>query len=291
MSVNENQALVLQGPALRLARVIGAPLLSNATSELLREIPCLDHEGVHHSIQIPVERPLTVCVDDKAFVTLMTIGSAPEWLVAGYLRNQQLVDDVTHLESIIVDWALGTASVIRRQDERGVDFGTHPLGGAGFGAPAVLANFMATARAFAHTDAPRARISTDTIRVILASLRQRDSVFRVAGTVHGCALFQGSHLWIGAEDVSRRNAIDIVCGWMALHGVAGADKILFTTGRLTAETVMKAALSRIPILVSRKGITGMAYDLGTSLGMILIGRATGHSYVCFAGADFLAVDV
>jgi FdhD protein len=291
MGAAENRALVLQPPARELVPVIDGPLLSCATCELLREIPTIDHQGMHRCILVPVERPLTIFVDDRELATLMTLGSAPEWLVAGYLRNQQLMNDVTMIESIFVDWGSAAASVISRQSAQGGDFRTHPLGGAGCGGPRVLADFMANPGAFTLAEAPRVRISTNTLGCMLESLRREDSVFRAAGCVHGCALFSGADLWISAEDVSRRNAIDTVGGWMALHGVSGADKVLFTTGRITAETVMKAAINGIPVLVSRKGVTGMGFDLGRSLGMILLGRATDQSYVCFAGADRFDVDV
>jgi FdhD protein len=291
MGVGESRAVVLQAQARKLASVVNGPLLSNATSEVLREIQTFDHEGVHRSMQVPVERALTIFVDDKELVTLMTLGLAPEWLVAGYLRNQRLMNDVTTLESINVDRHLGTALVRRRQDAPGADFRVHPLGGAGCGGQRVLADFMANAAAHALAGVSRVRLSMDILRSMPESLRRRDSVFRVAGTVHGCALFRGAELWISVEDVSRRNAIDTVGGWMALHGVSGADKVLFTTGRITAETVLKAAINGIPVLVSRKGVTGMGYELGKSLGVILLGRATDHSYLCFAGADGFGVDV
>jgi FdhD protein len=129
-----------------------------------------------------------------------------------------------------------------------------------------------------------ARISRSTLLTLLDSMRIHDEIHRAAGSVHSCALFQAADVWVSVEDVSRHNAVDTVTGWMALHGVGGGDKILFTTGRLTGEIVMKAAFNGIPIIVSRNGVTAMGYDLAVRLGMTLFGRAANRRYACYAGA-------
>src|SRR5690606_12438673 len=115
---------------------------------------------------------------------------------------------------------------------------------------------------------------------LLDSLRQRDSIHRRAGSVHGCALFEGSRMLVFAEDVGRHNAIDTIAGWMLVHGVGGADKVFFTTGRLTSEMVIKAAQMGVPIVVSRNGVTAMGHDLATRLGMSLFGRAANRHFLC-----------
>jgi FdhD protein len=120
---------------------------------------------------------------------------------------------------------------------------------------------------------------------MLETIRQHDSIHRRAGSVHGCALFQGSELLMFVEDVGRHNAIDTITGWMALHGVEGADKALYTTGRLTSEMVMKAATIGVPIVVSRNGVTAMGYDLASRLGMALFGRAANRHFLCYTGAE------
>jgi FdhD protein len=115
-------------------------------------------------------------------------------------------------------------------------------------------------------------------------------VHRAAGSVHSCALFQGGELWAAVEDVSRHNGIDTITGFMALHGMHGADKTLFTTGRLTGEMVMKAAHNGIPVMISRNGTTAMGYELAAKLGMTLIGRAANRRYMCYIGAERIGRD-
>jgi FdhD protein len=129
------------------------------------------------------------------------------------------------------------------------------------------------------------RISRTMLLAILQHPLQQDAIYRAAGSVHGCALFCDCELWVSVEDVSRRNALDTICGWMALHGIAGTDMILFTTGRLTAEVIMKAALSGISTIISRKGMTALCYDLAARLGMTLCGHAAQSRYICYAGSE------
>jgi len=129
------------------------------------------------------------------------------------------------------------------------------------------------------------RLSRTTLLSVIERVPQEEAIYRAAGSVHGCALFNGADLWISIEDVSRRNAVDTVIGWMALHGISGGEKILFTTGRLTAEIVAKAAYSGISVLVSRKGITAGCYDLAARLRMTLFGHAAKGRYLCYAGAE------
>jgi FdhD protein len=132
---------------------------------------------------------------------------------------------------------------------------------------------------------PAKRVARSTLLSILQYPLKNDAIYRAAGSVHGCALFLGCELWVSVEDVSRRNALDTICGWMALHGIPGTDMILYTTGRLTAEVIMKAALSGISTIISRKGITALCYDLAERLGMTLFGHATKGRYICYAGAE------
>jgi FdhD protein len=116
-------------------------------------------------------------------------------------------------------------------------------------------------------------------------MRQRDSIHRKAGSVHGCALFQGGEMLMAVEDVGRHNAIDTIAGWMAMHGVEGGDKSFYTTGRLTSEMVLKAAQMGVPIVVSRNGVTAMGHELAGKLGMALFGRAANRHFLCYCGMD------
>ena len=261
-------ALVLHPEARKRVPLPHAPRLSVSSGYSLREIQVLDERGAHSSICVPVERALKVLVDGHLVGTLTTLGGAAELLVVGYLRNQLLISDVTSIESVTVDWQSAMAVVSTHNGTRASER-TNSANPPQFSAP---------------------RISRSKLLAVIDGMRCCDAIFRAAGSVHGCALFQGESLWINVEDVSRRNAIDIITGWMAVHGVPGADKLLFTTGRLSAEIVTKAAHNGIPILVTRKGVTATAYDLAVQLGMTLFGRAYDDRYVCYAGADRFDAD-
>jgi FdhD protein len=280
-------ALVVRPKARERALIPNGPRLSHASGELLSAIQITDEYGDHHTIQVPIERPLTVVLDGKEVATLWTLGASAEWLVLGYLWTRQLVNDVTALESITVDWHSGTAAVQTRTDssEAGVELARRPPPGITDRLGTEVDGLMTPADAFALAKMPAARITRTTLLAVLEGIPEDDAIYRAAGSVHGCALYHGVDLWVSVEDVSRRNAVDTIIGWMALHGVSGADKILFTTGRLTAEIVMKVAQSGIPIIVSRKGVTAICCELAANLGMTLFGHASRRRYICYAGVE------
>ena len=293
MEPSDIDALIL-GPAARaLTPVPDAPRLSAASAPPLREIAAVDERGAARMVHLPIERPLTIVADGREIVTLMTLGAAPEWLVLGYLHNQRLIDEVTAVRSVEVDWTRGVASVISRQGNLG-----RPAGAAeqGSGAASLLGCGLGTVfgdvmRGFDAREAVTAAAASHTaILAILESMRGHDAIHRAAGSVHSCALFQGGELWAAVEEVSRHNGVDTITGFMRLHGVDGADKILFTTGRLTGEMVMKAAHNGIPVMISRNGTTAMGYEIGAKLGMTLIGRAANRRYLCYIGTDRIVRD-
>ena len=270
--------------------VAHAPRLTQVRCELLREIQILDEYGVRRAIHIPAERPLTVFVDKRELVTLMTLGQMPELLVLGYLRNQRLVVDVTDIESITVDWDVAAAAVKTHRGVGDIEAKTeHRVVTTGCGQGTVFGDAMTQLHTVRLPDAAQARIRQGTLHRMLETMRQQDSIHRKAGSVHGCGLFQlqGGHseLLMFVEDVGRHNAIDSIAGWMALHGVGGADKAFYTTGRLTSEMVMKAAQMGVPIIVSRNGVTAMGHELAAKLGMALFGRAANKHFLCYCGFD------
>jgi FdhD protein len=292
MEPDDFSGLVL-GPACRaLAKVPGAPRLSAASAAPLREIAAGDEHGATRRLYLPIERPLTLLIDGREIVTLLTLGAAPEWLALGYLCNQRLIENVTVLRSIEVDWTRGVAVISRHAEP-----GSRSSGGdSGGESDAPLGCGLGTAfgdglRRF-DTLAPVAAATTSqaVLFCVLDSMRQHDAIHRAAGSVHSCALFQGGELWAAVEDVSRHNGVDIITGFMRLHAVEGSDKMLFTTGRLTAEMVMKAAHNGIPVMISRNGATALGYELAVQLGMMLIGRAAKGRYLCYVGADRIALD-
>jgi FdhD protein len=279
------EAFEVQPQARLMQPIANAPHLTSTSCEAVREIEILDELGVRRSIYIPAERALTVIVDDRELVTLMTLGASPELLVLGFLRNQRLIKDAAALESISVDWRAGTAIVKTRLGKRELPAALPRIVASASGQGSIYAAMMSQLDTLRLPDAGEARISGSTLRAVLDIMRQHDTIHRHARSVHSCALFQHDRLLVSVEDVSRHNGLDTVSGWMALHGIDGGDKILFTTGRLTGEMVIKAAQSGVPIVVSRNGVSTMGYDLAKKFGMTLFGRAVNRRFHCYVGAE------
>jgi FdhD protein len=279
------EAFEVQPQARLMQPIANAPRLTTTSCEAVREIEILDELGVRRSIYIPAERALTVIVDDRELVTLMTLGASPELLVLGFLRNQRLIKDAAALESISVDWRAGTAIVKTRLGKRELPAALPRIVAGGSGQGSIYAAMLSQLDTIRLPDAGESRISGSTLRAVLDTMRQHDTIHRHARSVHSCALFQHDRLLVSVEDVSRHNGLDTVSGWMALHGIDGGDKILFTTGRLTGEMVIKAAQSGVPIVVSRNGVSTMGYDLAKKFGMALFGRAVNRRFHCYVGAE------
>jgi FdhD protein len=278
--------MLLQPEARELQPVPGAPRLTMAACELLREIRIVDEYGDQRLIHIPAERPLTVFVDRRELVTLMTLGACPELLVLGYLCNQRLIGAVSEIDSITVDWDVGAAAVKTRAGVHDFEAKTaRRVVTTGCGQGTVFGDVMSQLDAVRLPDSRSARIRQGTLQRMLETMRQQDSIHRKAGSVHGCALFRGAEMLMFVEDVGRHNAIDTITGFMALHGVDGGDKTFYTTGRLTSEMVMKSAQIGVPIIVSRNGVTAMGHELATKLGMTLFGRAANRHFLCYTGAE------
>ena len=275
------------GPRAAWPLVAGAPRLTSARAALLREIEVLDEYGQRRALHIPNERPLTLYLDKREVVTLMTLGARPEWLALGYLRNQRLLARVDQIDSVTVDWDVNAAAVRTRSGHVPdlAERTAHRVVTTGCGQGTVFGDMQAELSEVTLPDASRARLRQSTLAAQLEQMRQQDSLHRKAGSVHGCALFRGTELMFFIEDVGRHNAVDTLAGWMWMHGIDGGDKTLYTTGRLTSEMVMKAALLGVPIVVSRNGVTQMGHDLATQLGMSLFGRAANKHFLCYTGFE------
>ena len=262
--------------------------LTRASAPLTQEVSVVDEFGARRSITIPAERPLTVFVDKRELVTLMTLGAAPELLVLGYLRNQRLVDAVDDVESITVDWQVAAAAVkTRRGIEQFEQKTAKRVVTTGCGQGTMFGDLMAEVDGLNLPSAtePSARLSQRALYGLLGAVRVQESTYKSAGSVHGCALFRQDELLTFVEDVGRHNAIDTIAGWMWLHGVTGGDKVFYTTGRLTSEMVLKSAQMGVPIIVSRSGITQMGHELATRLKLCLFGRATNRHFICYSGFE------
>ncbi len=262
--------------------------LTSASAPLTHEISARDEFGATRRISIPAERALTVFVDKRELVTLMTLGAAPELLVLGYLRNQRLVDSVDDVDSITVAWDVAAAAVKTRAGiERFDEKTAKRVVTTGCGQGTVFGDMMSDLGSIRLPDPgdPAARISQRTLYGLLNAMRLQESTYKSAGSVHGCALFRQDELLTFVEDVGRHNAIDTIAGWMWLNDVAGSDKIFYTTGRLTSEMVIKAAQMGVPVIVSRSGATQMGHELAERLGLTLFGRAMNRHFICYCGFD------
>ena len=273
---------------------MGVPRLTQARAPLTQAIEAVNEYGDVETVSIPAERALTVYVDKRELVTLMTLGAQPELLVLGYLRNQRLVQSVSDIDSITVDWEVGAAAVktcsgIDQIEERTA----RRVVTTGCGQGSVFGDLMADIDTLVL---PPATLSQAQLYGIVNAIRLQESTYKSAGSVHGCALFQGQDMLVFVEDVGRHNAIDTIAGWMWMQDAAqttdalrmqGTDKVFYTTGRLTSEMVIKSAQMGVPIVVSRSGITQMGHAEAQQLGLCAIGRATNRHFVCYSGRDRL----
>ena len=303
------------------------PLLTCAQAPLTQEITCTDETGALQTISIPAERALTVYVDKRELVTLMTLGAHPEWLVLGFLRNQRLINSAAQVKSVTVDWDVGAAAVATHGGIANLDQRTSKkVVTTGCGQGSMFGDLMADLDAIAL---PPATLTQTQLVGLVNAIRLKESTYKSAGSVHACALFQGADLLMFVEDVGRHNAIDTIAGWMALQtttpeqrssngagdgdgdgdgdgngngesipvmsarddGMSGHDKVFYTTGRLTSEMVIKSAQMGVPIVVSRSGITQMGLQIAKQLGLCAIGRATNKRFLCFSAPQRLVMDV
>ncbi|OZI16395.1 formate dehydrogenase accessory sulfurtransferase FdhD [Bordetella genomosp. 7] len=273
------------------ARAASLPALTQARAPLTREVTVVNEHGASEVISIPAERPLTIYVDRRELVTLMTLGAMPELLVLGYLRNQRLIRDVHEVESIMVDWEVNAASVVTRHGIADIEARTaQRVVTTGCGQGSVFGGLMEELDQV-RLD-PDARLTQAQLYGLLNAIRLQETTYKSAGSVHGCALFRDETMLMFVEDVGRHNAIDTLAGWMWLQPPAqqgGADKVFYTTGRLTSEMIMKSAQMGVPVVVSRSGITQMGYELARGLGLCAIGRAVNRHFVCYTAPERLVL--
>jgi len=264
------------------------PRLTNARAPLTCEIETVNEFGETQQVSIPAERALTVYVDKRELVTLMTLGANPELLVLGYLRNQRLIRDVTDIDSITVDWDVGAAAVKTRHGIEDIEEKTsRRVVTTGCGQGSVFGGLMDEVDSIELP--PDARISQGQLYSLVNTIRLKETTYKSAGSVHACALFAMTagdpEMLLFVEDVGRHNAIDTIAGWLSMQDspvVKEAEKIFYTTGRLTSEMVIKSAQMGVPIVVSRSGITQMGHQVAQAVGLCAIGRATNKRFVCYA---------
>ena len=241
------------------------PLLSQASRPLTFEIDAVNERGEVVPTAIAGEHPLTLYVDKREIVTLMTLGAAPEALTLGYLRNQRLISSLAEIAAVQVDWEVNAVAVTTRHGNGIAEYRTEKRTvTTGCGQGTVFGDLMDEIDDIRLPAA--ASLSEATLYGLLDAVRHHESIYKQAGAVHGCALARGSEILMFVEDVGRHNAVDAIAGRMWLDDLAGGDKIFYTTGRLTSEMVIKTAQMGIPFLVSRSGLTQMGWEIARKLG-------------------------
>ncbi len=260
------------------------PEITHASRPLTFSVPAINENGERVDTEIAGEGPLTLYLDKREIVTLMTLGAAPEALAIGYLRNQRLLPGIEEIASVQVDWETDAVAVITRHGIKNIEkrLGKRTVT-TGCGQGTMFGDLM---EEIDHMLLPHdAMLSESTLQALLDNVRHYDSLYKKAGALHGCALAKGAEILYYVEDVGRHNAVDAIAGMMWLDGVEGGDKIFYTTGRLTSEMVIKAAQMGVPFLVSRSGLTRMGWEIASKVGITMIGRAQGRHFLLFTGEE------
>ena len=261
--------------------------LSHASIPLVHEVEVIDELGRHKTTFIPGERPLTIYLDKREVVTLMTLGSAPEALVLGYLRNQRLVESPDDIESIQVDWETESAAVKTRRSTVDIDALTSKrVVTTGCGQGTMFGGLIDEISDISLPDGPQ--LSQEAIVSLIDAIRTHDTIYKKSGSVHACAVFERAgegqvRLLYFIEDVGRHNAVDSISGLMWLANKAGRDLIFFTTGRLTSEMVIKGAQMGVPFLMTRSGVTLMGLELARKINLTILSRCSGKHFEIYHG--------
>jgi len=269
------------------------PFLTQASAPLTCEVAVVNEYGEQQRMSIPAERALTIYVDKRELVTLMTLGAHPELLVLGYLRNQRLVDSPAEIESITVDWDVGAAAVKTRSGIDNIEEKTsRRVVTTGCGQGSVFGGLMDEVDQLVLPE--DIRITQRQLYSVVNTIRLEETTYKSAGSVHACAVFQlgtdEPKMLLFIEDVARHNAIDTIAGWLAMNVIQSEGLVFYTTGRLTSEMVIKSAQMGVPIVVSRSGITQMGHQIAQAVGLCAIGRATNKRFVCYASPERLQLE-
>ena len=264
------------------------PKMSHAGLAPTHPVRVVDEFNTTRDVEIPGESPLTLYVDERELVTLMTIGAHPEALALGYLRNQRFVNELEQIKSVRADRHTESVNVTTWN---GIDGWDEKLRkrtvttGCGQGTI-----FSCTLDSLYAAQLPAVQLRQSAIYALLDNVAECNGIYKRAGAVHGCGLCMDSEILIYSEDVGRHNAADTISGYMWLDGISGEDKVLYTTGRLTSEIVMKSAIMGIAVLLSRSGVTHMGLELAQELGITMIARAKGKHFLVYTGASNMIFD-
>ena len=257
-------------------------------SDLTRSINGTDQLG--NIIELPVieERPLTIFLNDQEIVTAMTIGDYPEYLALGFLKNQRMLLNDDKVKGIDFDLELNTIVVRTENKTNFEDKLKKKTQTSGCAVGTVFGDMM---EGMEDLILDPLVIKTSYLYSLSKKINQTPSLYLNAGAIHGTILCYRDNPLVYMEDVGRHNAVDKIAGWIFETGTNSNDKILYTTGRLTSEMVIKTALMGVPVLVSRSGFTAWGVEIAKQVGMTLIGRLRGKRFICLSGEDRLEWDV
>ena len=264
---------------------MASPKITNAARPATFEVEAYNERGEMVPTSIAGEHPLTLYVDKREIVTLMTLGHAPEALAIGYLRNQRLVSSIDDIAAVQVDWETDSVAVTTH-NQKSLPSLQKKTVTTGCGQGTVFGDLMEEIDTITLRD--DVQLADADLFVLLEKVRRHETIYKQAGAVHGCALATtAGDILMFIEDVGRHNAVDAIAGRMWLEDIDGSDKVFYTTGRLTSEMVIKCAQMRIPFLVSRSGLTQMGHQIATKVGITMLGRASGRHYLVFTGKERL----
>jgi FdhD protein len=263
------------------------PQLTDAARPTTFEVEAYNERGEMVPTAIAGEHPLTLYLDKREIVTLMTLGHAPEALAIGYLRNQRLVSSLDDIAAVQVDWETDAVAVTTRKKTRVPSERLKKRTvTSGCGQGTMFGDLMEEIDSIELRK--DVRLADADLFTLLEKVRKYETIYKQAGAVHGCALATtAGEILMFIEDVGRHNAVDAIAGRMWLDDIDGSDKVFYTTGRLTSEMVIKCAQMRIPFLVSRSGLTHMGHAIASKVGITMLGRASGRHYLAFTGKERL----
>lgn len=255
---------------------------------LTRTVSGVDHLGQETEISVVEERPLTIYLNSQEIVTAMTIGDYPEYLAVGFLRNQGMLREGDVVTRVDYDEELEVVVVRTDTQTNHEEKLKKKTRTSGCAVGTVFGDMM---EGLEGVELPLTQVKTSDLYSLANTINRTPSLYLEAGAIHGTVLCQGARPLVYMEDVGRHNAVDKISGWMFQHGEAAADKMLYTTGRLTSEMVIKCALMGIPVLASRSGFTAWGVEIARQVGLTVIGRMRGQRFVCLSGEDRLVRDV
>ena len=254
---------------------------------LTREVDGVDQTGQPVRTRVTVERALTLYLNSREIVTMMTIGDHPEELAIGYLLNQNMLKPDDVVTGVDYDDDLEVVVVRTERETNFEDKLRKKTLTSGCAQGTAFGDLMEQIN---EVKLPATPFRTSWLYQLTSEINQTPSLYLEAGAIHGCVLCREDRPIVYMEDVGRHNAVDKIAGWMFRHGVTGGDKIFYTTGRLTSEMVIKTARMGIPVIISRSGFTAWGVELARGIGMTLIGRARGKRFVVLAGAERILFD-